>query len=534
MITQQLPPFEQYLAEMCWDDVLPWNKGIPLYPYIKDHIDPVTGMVALSGRVLPDQGNYLEICANEKYNYSFGDEAEYLLDRVALLMQSIAYHNDLKSQLELYDLVLSGTVPSYTIALRKKLTEKNIRIDSWLVYFLRFLLREGPDRGPIMFALIFLDELVHDVEVREIVRTLGLHKGFAIDCAVAIHNSKSDFNAEFWYIFKHAYESTKNNIGPLLGASDNSADSDWLFYGGYQHDGSYNSLGYLAATYGELKNRLLNNKVDERTLFYAADIIYIMLDDYNKVDEYHDAAEVFQLLLQHILHNKASPQLVYLLVARTINNFVHCETESGYSGIAWDSALSPPIYRLCEAIIAWPDWESLMRQGLASSDMTVFRHAQAVWKIYYDVNWDVLWGVISRQPLNLENWHNLFKLVDQNNIEAVANMAAVSMPWNYVTEGPPVEGVDYSEKNEPFMIINLVLSYLKIYPGKGRRLIEVALQSRAAESRLLALTVLELWSADLFDRSLLHLLKAVQSSETDSAVEETIQSLLDRFPKWRD
>jgi hypothetical protein len=205
------------------------------------------------------------------------------------------------------------------------------------------------------------------------------------------------------------------------------------------------------------------------------------------IGDYPEGAEAAELYLQHV--SKQAPDLALLLPVLAIRSFIEePKGESRKAKLGWP-ARREALRELAGRIVSQPEWEPLLRSGLASPVEGEFRTAaQAAAEFGLDP-WEAYFTRVERgEP----DWYFLMQTDDPDRTDRALALAVSRFDLDRIASGPASQ-LGFGEEYQDHNALDFILQELSRFPGKGWPLLRAGLSSPVIRNRNMALRTLGAW-----------------------------------------
>ncbi len=374
--------------------------------------------------------------------------------------------------------------------------------------------KESVKLGIALAGLLGVDE---NNEGYKVVFTLGKYDEFSLYSIVTLSN----WNGGNQFIFALAKELCgwgKIHAVERLEAQTQEI-KDWIIKYGCNNMVMPAYLGLTCAQKGDLISYLRQEMLDKETFTGASVIIDALLDEgpVQGISEYEHAEEAISLYLKHA--KNLCKSLEDLFVILNVKYWLKNREDN-----------NSRLLDLCDAIINNPEWKNLILKTLNDYD------AQS---IFYVCN--------IAQRLGIDISESLFNLIENNPLEYSGYISGLYKSSEYAAKvtalyekGLPLDSIASGMGNllglgpefKAHGCLDFLLQELKEYPGMGRSLVMVALNSPVIRNRNGACNVLEAWkekgdtSLSQVDSELVYIIKRILAVEIDDELKERYEKIL--------
>jgi hypothetical protein len=514
---------------------LPWYKLPSIYAHIKANIN-FDGDLTDEGIALPDEERrfhdteirWIAGAMEGAFGHHFGGDADKKKARkIASLVKEIARKNSQAKKVVLYNLLLEDVLLDYIDTTLGQIVGSRISPQPYLHEFIRWLAKEGADRGPVKFAIALLG-VIGDPDDKEIVTLLGKHEEFTLYSAVALSNMLDDPALELWELAKYVHGWGRIHLVERLLDTENPDIQDWLLREGYKNDIMYEYLAYTCAATGDLKAALSQETIDDELLISAGEIIEALIygGPAEDINDYEDAAVVLQNYVKHL--EPRADRLEQFLIVHTIYDYLSGLKDNWKERKkqGWTFEIRNTLLQATQRIIQRPQWEELVNSKLSTqNDMEFYIVSRSAELLGIDI-WDIHWKRLQEQPFDPRRWQNIMNFSDDGRIQSIVDFALEQLPLDQISTGPAHElglGKEYNIHH----CLDCILQDLGDYPGFGVPLIETALKSPVTRNRHMALRTLSQWEKDQWDPEVENILEQALTREPDEDVRKSIQRVIE-------
>lgn len=512
----------------------PWYGLPPIYEHIEKHID-LTGMILGEGQKLPDEERrfsdggvrWAAGAMGGVFSHHGGAvDGKKIAKKIASLTKDIAKSGALAKKLALYNILKDDELIDFIDAAAEMIINANIPIDPHLRQFAKWLVLKSPDRGPLKFGIVLLG-LIGDTRDLPIVKAIGKHEEFTLYATVAIENTMDNPTLALWELAKCVKGWGKIDIVERIAKTANPDIKEWLLLDGYKNNVMYEYLAYTCAVNGDLKSALSQNKIDDRLLQSAGEIIEALLNGgpAENIDDYTEAAPVLSLYLDHLLKNtNAIDQFV--LVHRIKAYLAEPEEKwKGKENLGWSKENRSNLISKADLILSDSKWKDLVISKLSTESDFEFHYVNRAAGILGIDIWETHWKRLQASPFDTGNWFGIMQKANIFNIRQITDFAIQTLPLSEIATGPSDEmgfGKEYKYHN----CLDFILQGLGKFPSFGFPLIEASLKSPVIRNRNMAIRALSEWGKVNWPPNTEDLLKAAISDEPEQSVKERLEKLM--------
>lgn len=289
----------------------PWQDQQSIYEHIQNNIDPETDGLLKSGFALPDEqkrfpeGELRWVAGGLDGAFGHHGGGDKEVDQAQIIFENVAQiaHDDLhEAKLTLYDELTADNLLDYIDTTLQKLVEDNVPPYPHLHAFVKMIVQEASDRGPIKFAIALLGLMGNEADL-ELVMHLGRHDEFTLYTAVAITNMVENPASALWELAKKVNGWGRIQVVERLKPPLSPEIKDWLLREGYKNNVMYEYLAYTCAVNGDLNIALANSAIDEPLIDGAGDILEALLmtgGPAEDINQYEDAGPSILAYIQHL------------------------------------------------------------------------------------------------------------------------------------------------------------------------------------------------------------------------------------------
>ncbi|WP_169792499.1 hypothetical protein [Actinoplanes rectilineatus] len=395
-----------------------------------------------------------------------------------------------------------GTVPRDLIPVVRRL-----RLDPGPLRHLgRRLVETGARREAVILGILLLGAARDDRD-RDLLLLIGTLETFtlyavtALADAAAVHDLGRRVTG--WGRI-HA-------VNRLAGSTDQRI-RDWLLRDGYRNDVMDEYTAYTAATTGDLAGALSAATIDDALMSGAGGILLALCRGGPAADmrQYTDGLAAIDGYLTHAAVRP--PHLGRIGTVATLGRYLDSPTAAGL----WPDSGRAPRRARCAALTGSPPWQDELRTALAADDPDTFR--RAVWPAAVTGLWfaDRLAHHLRSDPDDTHLWYAL--LDDHDEIDLVLALAGEVLDVDGLRSGPTLE-IGFGP-DSPDRVLDLIVSRLDAYPGRGWPLVRAALRHWGIRCRNMALNALEAWPVAVVPTEAWPLLDRAAADEPDPDVRD--------------
>lgn len=370
----------------------------------------------------------------------------------------------------------------------------------------RWLAENGTQRGSVALGIILIG-LAGEPHDRELLLLLGRLEAFSLYAVVALRSTQPDRDRAVFELAQrvdgwgriHAVERLARATDPEIKA--------WLLREGYRNRILDEYTAWTAATAGGLAEALAADTIDEELLAGGGRILAALWrrGPGKDIADYPDGPAVTERYLHHAASHP--PTLAQLTTVGSLSRLL--------DGDLRERAL---------ALLGRPDWHDVARAALDAEDQDTFELAVWAARLVGVPFTDQLVRWIRSRP---DAWRLWYDLVDDPDlIDLAVALAHELLPLPDLVTGP---GVDRGLASDgPAGVLELVVSRLDPYPGKGWELVGTALRNATIRNRNMALNVLAAWPLESIPDEAWTLVRDAIPVEPDPDVRKRLIAVLDR------
>jgi hypothetical protein len=190
-----------------------------------------------------------------------------------------------------------------------------------------------------------------------------------------------------------------------------------------------------------------------------------------------------------------------------------------------------------EAILAWPEWVSMVRERLESDDA---REVASVVRVAEALGVDTrptLWSWLAREPLDDFFWYRLSIGASREEMRRLIDAAAALLPLDELTTWPSDDVAQRRAWKANQCLLYVLQGLYKTgereatgFPGEGWNVISVGLRCGDVRIRIKALRALSGWTRDQWPEDAEDLLQEAFRTESDESVRLGIRAVIDGAP----
>lgn len=351
----------------------------------------------------------------------------------------------------------------------------------------RWMATNAPDREPVKIAIAMLG-LFKGTDDRALFLTFGCHGEFSLYAVVALQNTLENADKDLWHIAQKLESWGRINAIKRLADTTDTDIKRWLVREGYKNNIMYEYTAYVAAVTGELANELASDTPEPAVLDGAAEILSALCSGGpgESISAYADAPIAVARFLAHVQNGQVN--VIRLEAVCSLRRyFKRAKNQAPWRDAEWQAAL-----RQSEAILEHKPNVELISQALWHGERNEFWTARGVANALGIDTWD---ASLKQHMSGDEQWGALMQSKDPARIDRVIALAEKTLPLEAIASGPALLNglglafIDHSA-------IDYIVQDLKLFPGKGWRLVLTALKSPVIRNRNMAVNVLEAWGKE--------------------------------------
>ena len=384
----------------------------------------------------------------------------------------------------------------------------------------RWMATKAPDREPVKIAIAMLG-LLEGAEDRALFLTLGRHEEFALYVAVALQNTLENPDRDLWNIAQKLEGWGRINIIERLADTTDGDIKHWLVRDGYKNNIMYEYTAYIAAVTGDLATELASDAPAPEVLDGAAEILTALSagSPGESISAYAEAPIAVARFLAHVQNGQVNI-LRLNAVSELRRYFKHAQNQTPWQEAEWQSAI-----RVMAEILENETNVALVDQALWSGSKDGFWMARLVANALGIDTWD---ASLQQHISGNEQWYSLMRTKDPARIDRVIALAEQTLPLEEIASGPDLlNGLGLEFKNHS--AIDFIVQDLKLFPGKGWRLLLVALKSPVIRNRNMAVNALVAWGKENSPAEARHEIGQALRSEPDEKLRVRLAKLLEEF-----
>ena len=386
----------------------------------------------------------------------------------------------------------------------------------------RWLAEHGTRRDAVAGGIVLLG-VAGDGRDRDLLLLLGALEDLTLYAVVALARTQPDPDrAVFDMARRVAAWGRIQAVERLEGTSDPQIRS-WLLREGFRNEVMNEYLAHLAATTGDLYTALLDPEPDEALLDGAGGIIDALCavgGPVKDIRDYPDGPAVISRYLTLIRDRAAS--LARVSTVLELGRFLG----SGEAAdLHWGSGSRQELQDACRVLARRPPWHAVVQDALASPDLPAFR--LALWPA-------AQLGIPTRQrvrgrlrtdPFDGYLWQSLLEDCPEAEIDDLITLARELLPLADLATGPASTrgpGPSYA----PDHALDLIVTWLGAYPGRGWILIKTALRNRIIRCRNMAIRTLTLWPVHTIPADAAAAVRDALRAEPEAKTRDAMEQLL--------
>jgi len=521
----------------------PWRGGVSILAHIRTHLTE-DGRLDAAGAKLPDErddGGLRWVAGGFDgafgHNGGGGGEAERA-EAIVRALQDVLEDATEARLAAFYERILDGSAIGYIDPFLETLgTVEGLDVGR-LWALARWLVERSPDREAVKLGIAILGGF-SDPEQRELMMTLGTHEEFTLYAAVALRRREgAAAERDLFTLAQRVDGWGRIQLVERLARTSDPEIKAWMLRKGYANAVMNEYLAYTCATAGGLRDAIAESRIDEELLVGAGEIIEALISGgpAEDMDDYADGATVVEHYLRHL---GAEPQeLRQLVVVDRIRGFLDEEVDEdeeadegagaedrwkAREARGWTPALREQLRARCRAIIELPHWPGLVSTSLHDEEPAALWVAYRVARILGIDTWDHSFERLTSGRGS--DWYRVMQTDDPTRIDRVVALAEERLDLDAIASGPANElgfGPEWAQHSH----LGFVVQDLTRFPGKGWRLIQVALRSPVTRNRNMALRVLSAWGRAAWPEDARAVLERAMQDEPEEAVGRAIARML--------
>lgn len=528
-----------------------WSSTESIFSFVLRHTDANSGKLLDSTPPLPDEevpedGNVIrfapgaldgvvghhaalgDVESDVKSDVEGGDED--IASRVANLFVKVAHEGGKADENNLYSLLNDKSTLDFIDSALALIVENEAPIEPYLHPFVRKLVLESRDRGPVKFGISLLGLIRNPDDVRT-VSSIGVHEEFTLFSAFALTNMAADPETELWDLAKKVDGWGRIQIVERLFPTENEALKRWLLTEGYRNDVMYEYLTYIAATQGDLAKALADSDVSNDLLFSAAEILDGLMGEGPAEDlyDYDQSALAISRYLNQL--ERARPtHLLHLIIVNKVLDFLQDDWRSSEDKLqhGWTTEVIAETREKSKEISSWSTWAALISQGLEATNAHQFWLANEAAQLLGIDTFDAHAHQVANDPEDPVGWYQLIAVADSDRIEQVVRLAEALIDLEAIATGANDEP-DYGLEHTHYGSLAFVVQELARFPHTGWNLISASLNSPNLRNRYMAIRALAAWGS--FPDEIYASLREFALNEPDADVQDRLERLLRGEPQ---
>lgn len=393
----------------------------------------------------------------------------------------------------------------------------------------KWLARHGAHRNAVKFGIALLGMFEHeDVEIKELLLTLGRHDEFTLYSVVAILNGLKQGNELVFELAQAVQGWGKIQAVERLEPTHQYI-KDWLLRHGCANQIMNEYLACVCARKGELHVALAAERIDSALYEGATDIIDALLCG-GPAEDIYDYEYGPQALTGYVRHAEwCCKSVKHLTVLLNIGNFLSNDKEERWAELyraGWTLELREHLLTASEAIISRPDWPALILDTLRSREPDApapYYCFSSAARLRMDI-WDEVYTQAQLYPTEVVWYYELMTTEQPERIQRMVKLAEQQLPLEQIASGPREEQ-GFSKEYDPHRCLGIIVQGLDKFPGTGQPLLLAALRSPVTSNRSAALTVLEAWGQEVWSAELKSTVAALLDGEPDEELRLQISEL---------
>ncbi|TQI78630.1 hypothetical protein FHU10_1332 [Serratia fonticola] len=427
---------------------------------------------------------------------------------------------------QLYTLLNQASPLSYIDALLAAVAQDCQLPANNLQALVEWLATESPDRNVVKVAMALL-AFFPTQKSDQILRTLGAHSEFTLYAVVALGSllPAEEYERAWLALAKRAEGWGRVQLIERSPEPLSQQSRDWLLREGYRNSVMYEYTAWHCATHGQLL-AALQDRPDAALLVGAAEILQALINGGPTRDmhDYAQGAQACECYLRCLLA-MAPAEIQHYLAASEIARFA--QLQSAEEEAVWDLAQCELLAERANAVMAQPQWSSVINGHLQGSDKSLFNLAVIASRLRQQDPWEAIYARQLADPTD-DNWYQLMQTDQPAHITRVIALAEQQLDLAAIASGPGTAmglGLAYRQHQA----LDFVLQDLKKFPGMGESLLAVGLRSEVIRNRHMALNALEVWPPADWSPEMLQTLAESVRNEPDEPVRERLQALCARL-----
>lgn len=451
------------------------------------------------------------------------------VNELSKLAKEIATKGDKFSEQEFYRIVsenesITGIIDEFL----QTIVNASLPIEPYLFRFAKDLMTKADKRNAVKFGIAILG-LCQNKTVIDDIKTLGLHDEFTVYSAVAITNLSDNAVNDLWEVAKRVDGWGKIQVVDRLVRFDlDEPIKDWLISDGYKNSIMYEYLAFVCANYGDLHKKIGSENIDKGLFKSASDIIDALIVERSPSEDISNYTHAASVVGNFMRHAKiyASDISDFNSLHKLRGFLVKLQNDIGeHRNNGWDQDIISNCLIDISEILDSKDWRALALEGLRDTDNLVYWNAkQAAVKLEIDL-WEPVWKRLQRNPLDNSSWYDITQYGRPAFVDDIVDFALENLPLDELGTGPK-DSMGFGPEFSKFACLDLVMTFLENYPGKGERIILTGLQCPVTRSRNAAIKVLYKWTkanwSTEIDKAINHLKTVEPNKDTKENIERLV------------
>ncbi len=423
---------------------------------------------------------------------------------------------------QLYNLLCQETPLNYIDALLSAVAEARQLPANKLQALAEWLATESPDRNVVKVAMALLAFFPTQRNC-QILSTLGAHSEFTLYAIVALGSIlPADAYEGAWLALAKRTEGWgRVQLIERLPEPLSKQSRDWLLREGYRNTVMYEYTAWHCATHGQLL-QAMQRQADASLLVGAAEILQALINGGPARDmhDYPEGAQACECYLRWLLATPPT-EIQHYLTASDIARFAR--EQCGDEEAGWEPAQCNLLVELANAVMAQPEWPTIIANNLSGSDNYLFNLAVSACRLRQQDPWQAIFSRQLADPAD-DNWYQLMQTERPEHIARVIELAEQQLDLVAIASGPGM-AMGFGLAYRQHQALGTVLQDLKKFPGMGWSLLSVGLRSEVVRNRHMALNALDVWPQVGWTPDMSQALAESLRKEPDEAVRERLQAL---------
>lgn len=292
----------------------------------------------------------------------------------------------------------------------------------------------------------------------DVLMKLGSHDEFTIFAAVAIERLAPDPEQRLWEMAQLVHGWGRIQIVERLARTNSPRIQAWLLREGFRNSIMNEYLACICARAGRLHEALRSSAVDRPLLDGAADIFRALIcgGPAEGIDDYEHVAEAAESYVNHVWSSRGL-DLRHFLAADDILRFIGDSTrKKARLRRGWTEEREGQVRVLCNNILGWESWRSIVMEGLVSSDeMTFYEADLAAHRLGISTR-DIHFVKVRAAPTSSSSWYELLQQTQEDQIDEVLHFAESALPLEGIATGPS-DSLGLGPKFEPHRALGWIL-----------------------------------------------------------------------------